>query len=55
MHIGLPFHPERQARSPLFHERKESAMYRLLIIDDPQSCENVKKLLHWAEMPDTCK
>ena len=24
-------------------------MYRLLIIDDPQSCENVKKLLHWAE------
>ena len=24
-------------------------MYRLLIIDDPQGCENAKTLLHWAD------
>ena len=24
-------------------------MYRLLIIDDPQGCENAKKLLNWAD------
>ena len=24
-------------------------MYRLLIIDDPQGCENAKTLLNWAD------